>query len=76
MEMIIDFPFQKWTKQRVVRVFPLSEGCISVFYIHHLFILVTQVMGRCGQISGLQLSDVAKKKKDNYKQSVSLKSAQ
>lgn len=62
MELIRDFSFQKWTQQCLGRVFPLGERCVCVFYIHHLFIVVTQVMGRCGQVSGLQLTDVTREK--------------
>lgn len=63
MEFIVDFSFQKWTKQCLVRIFPLSERSICVFHIHHFFIGVIQVMRSCRQISRLQLTVVAKGKK-------------
>lgn len=64
MELIIDFSFQNWTQEGTVRVFPLGEGSVCVFHIHHLFILVAEVVvRRCRQISGLELADEAKKDK-------------
>lgn len=62
MDLIVDFSFQKWAQQCISRVFPLSERSVCVFYIHHLFILIAQVMGSCRQMSRLQLPDVSKRK--------------
>lgn len=62
MDLIVDFSFQKWAQQCISRVFPPSERSVCVFYIHHLFILIAQVMGGCRQMSRLQLPDVSKRK--------------
>ncbi len=62
MDLIIDFSFEKWTQQRLVRVLPLSERSVCVFHIRHFFVPVAQVMRSCRQISRLQLAEVTKRK--------------
>lgn len=62
MDLITDFSFQKRTQQCIDRVLPLSERSVCVFHIHHLFILVVQVVWSCRQMSRLQLPDVSKRK--------------
>lgn len=60
MELIVDFSFQKWPQQRLLRTLLLCERPICVFYVHHLFVCVTQAIRSRREMSGQQLTVGAK----------------